>query len=289
MAFIYVAFNAGTMANSWLYAIAFARGYLEDEGNQDLRGYYLSDAVVVFVVCILCSLFLRSYPVNTELTCLIVDDTQMNRVQEVTGYQLFKLCDFQYFLWGSILSGCIQLVFLNNTGTFLKSFNFEEYTVLFVTTFSVSQIVSKVISGFLSDSFIEHFPRTTPILVLNVIQTILLILSIFLSDNFTILLLTYITIGLADGCLWWTLATALREYYGMKYFARNFGVFSTIISVSAIGSNVLFGCMYQMAIPYENQKDCYGRECYIMIFTFNSVMSFISVVLYVGVYKNHSK
>lgn len=285
-------FSVGTILISSLYGIAFVNGHNKDEGRQDLRGYYLCNAVVNLLVGILCLFFLRPFPVDSEHTCLVDADSSPQETdnageKDITGCTLFKSLDFQFFLWGSVLSGCVQLVYLNNVGTFLKSFDMEEYTTYYVITTSVSQIIAKMITGAVSDLLIDKFPRTTVLLILTIFQSIFVFLSIFFSDKFVMLLLTTIAIAMADGCLWCTSWVIMREYYGRKYYGRNFGFFTTVIATCVIGSQLILGWMYQQIIPNSDQINCYGKECFTWTFVIESIFSFISVVLFIGVYYNH--
>ena len=135
---------------------------------------------------------------------------------------------------------------------------------------------------------LNYAPRVTVLLALTLIQTIFATLCIFLSDTFEILLLNDIAIGMADGCLWSIGSIAIREYYGRKYFGRNFGLFTTIISIMAILAQICFGWMYKLVIPFDVQNDCYGKLCYRSTFILHSLMSLISTILFIMVFRNHS-
>lgn len=284
----------GTILDSFLYGIAFVNGHKKDEGHQDLQGYYLCSAVINLLVAILCVFFLKPFPINSEQTGLVDTDYCLEGNdnadrKDITGWTLLKTLEFELFLWGSVLSGCVQLAYLNNVQTFLKSFHMEEYTILFVTVTAISQIVANIINGVVSDLLISKFPRTMLVLLLTIFQTFFISLSIFLSDKFIILLLTTITIAMADGCLWCTSYIVIRENFGKTYFGRNIGFYTTVISTCIIGSQELLGWMYQQSIPEKNQISCYGKQCFTWTFVLYFIFSFISIFLFIGIYHNHKK
>ena len=289
-----VSSNIGTIFISTVYFKVFANGANEDYKMHDLGGFYLSAAVATVLVGVLCILFVRTIPNIPDPLQMIDNDIIIERTsssgfgQDVSNCQLYTTLDFQFFSWAYVIAGSVQLLFQNNIGPFLKSCGKEEYTLLFVNVFSISQMLSKTMSGFLSDLLIAYVPRITTVTALTCAQTIALSFCILFPDDFKTLLFAIVILGIAGGNLNCIGIISVREFYGTKYFGRNFGLIYTLLSIAAIGEQALFGEMYQSAIPYEEYNDCYGRQCVLWTYVLHFFLSFISSMLFGVVYLNHS-
>ena len=54
--------NIGTVVIAWIYGLTYVNGHIEDEKNQDIKGFFLSAAIVVFIVGSLYCLVYLSNP-----------------------------------------------------------------------------------------------------------------------------------------------------------------------------------------------------------------------------------
>lgn len=290
-------FSAGPALTALIYGFVFVDGHVEDQGKQNLKGFYLSSAILLFTVCILSILFLRSFQSTKELeiTRLLDEDDNQEEscisvpVRQIAGWKLFKTFNFQFILWSSVFASSVQLVVQSNIGTYLKSFHLDKYTTLFTTINPISQVGSKIFAGFLSDLLIAYVPRVTIVLGFTFIQAVFLTICIFFPDHFAVLLFLVIVVGMANGSLWCITPTITGEYYGIKYFGRNWGLILTATGLGAIVLQELYGWTYEMAIPFAGQNDCYGSKCFTWSFTMHAVLSFCSSLFYFGVYQNHSR
>lgn len=126
--------------------------------------------------------------------------------------------------------------------------------------------MSKLVVGTLSDALAHKFPRVSILLVFNSIQTIVLTVSIGLSNHLSVLLTVNIILGASNGALWCLTPAMVSEYYELKYFGRNWG---SVMSGNAVGTLLLqeiYGWLYDSSIKFGDQKDCYCVHCFWLIF-----------------------
>ncbi|KAJ8320348.1 hypothetical protein KUTeg_001935 [Tegillarca granosa] len=288
-------FSAGPALFALLYGEIFINGHDTDEQNQNLGGFYLMSAISFAVTGLLGIIFLHpiSYDsVDFEENTIIGGDSlsssnpslqQMKEEpKQITGLKMIKRFDFHYIFWAYIFCAGLQLMFQNNIGTYLKSYRIEEYTTLFTTINPIAGVFSKFFAGFMSDMLVHRLPRASILLAFNVGQTIALVIAVFFSDNFVILLIILLVVGFANGALWCLTPTMISEFYGMQYFGRNWG---SIMLGNAFGGLLiqqLFGWMYDSSIGIEGETDCYGLICFRWSFIMIATLSFCSVIFNLG-------
>ena len=315
-------FNAGTALFTALYGLIFATGHLTDEAHQDLGGFYLMNAISFAVTCFLGVLFLKQYPPNsddavasndidvtistdmsneikltespdeqrkdqnistiTDVGNKDIPDKSPFKEKNITGLKLLKRFDFHFFLWGYFFCSGLQIVLFNNQQTYLKSYSLEEYTTLFTVMIPVAGIAAELVSGFVSDLILHRVPRIGVVLVLNIPQTLFLGLSIFLSDNLIVFAATNLFTGFANGALWALMPAMVVEYFGPKYFSRNWGAILLGNAFSGLALSEIFGWIYKNNITDPDSFDCYGLHCFTWSFIMLTVLSVDSIILNVG-------
>ena len=200
----------------------------------------------------------------------------------LTGRQIMTRSDFHFLFWPFMICSGLQLMYQNNVGVYLKSFDQEQYTTLFTTLNPIAQVVCKFIVGFISDIIVHRVPRSALLLLFYVLQTIVMTLCVFFSDSFVLLLVTLIIVGFANGALWCLTPTIVSELYGMKYFGRNWGTIMIGSAFGGLGCQQIFGQFYDMNIHNKNSQDCFGKACFTWSFIIAAVFSFCSCMLAVG-------
>lgn len=278
-------FSAGPALMSFLYGVAFAKN--RNPEDQNLKGFYLMEAISFAVIGLLGGLFLRYMPFEEDPESEVVvnaDDSAsfLASHEDLTGRSLLKRFDFHFLSWSYIMCAGLQLMFQNNIGTYLASYKMTKYTTTFTTINPICGILSKFVAGFLSDALVHKYPRVAVLLVFNVVQTIGLTLGIFLSNEFVVIFLVNLIIGFSNGAVWCLTPTMISEFYGLKYFGRNWG---TIMFGNAIGGLILqqaFGWLYDSSIGVKGQTDCYGLHCFRLSFTMAAVLSLSSCILNLG-------
>ena len=286
-------FSAGPALVALLYGVLFANGHVNDEQNQNLKGFYLMSSISVGGAGILGMIFLISHPFEAEdFTFQRMSETASDkqethalpkRAGDVTGLKLIKDVNFQFIFWAYIFCAGLQLTYQTNIAVYLKSYDLEIYSTLFTTLNPVFQVLSKFIAGFLSDALINTVPRIAILFAFNIFQTIVLTICIFYSNHLSVLVVSLIGLGMPNGALWCLTPTMLSEFYGMKYFARNWG---TIMFGNAFGGlffQRIYGWIYDNSIGYTGQTVCYGLHCFTWSFTMMAVFSFCSCIFNAGV------
>lgn len=292
-------FSGGPALFALLYGTVFAKGHTKDEQNQDLKGFYLVSAIAFAATGIVGIIFLKNFPFETpdyDVTTIITDSSftadsesvsksqadDSETIPDVTGLQLLKRTDFHFIFWAYIFCAGLQLMFQNNIGVYLKSYHLEKYTTTFTTLNPIAGVLCKFLIGFISDLIVHKVPRITLLLCMNILQTVILTLCIFFSDNFPVLVITLIGIGFSNGALWCLTPAMVSESFGLKYFGRNWG---SIIFGNAFGGwgiQYVFGVIYDNSITLKHTTDCFGLHCFTWSFTMAAVLSLCACIFNVG-------
>ena len=148
--------------------------------------------------------------------------------------------------------------------TYVESLGFKQYMA---TILSISPLVSAVgviLIGFLSDAFLDHYPRMNIYCLLNLLMTIVLAVSIFFLHSLVVL----IVLAIANGCM---LAASnclvlaeLHMEYGEEAFGTTMGIFYFF------GTTMVFICQYIASALYDRQLHkqhatdniCKGSACF---------------------------
>ncbi|XP_064648504.1 uncharacterized protein LOC135500783 [Lineus longissimus] len=80
-------------------------------------------------------------------------------IVDITGIALLKTLDFQLLFWCALFSSWVVNMLLMNINVYLKSFNFEMYSISFNVLLPVIATISKVSAGLLSDLILYAVPR----------------------------------------------------------------------------------------------------------------------------------
>ncbi|OWF44832.1 probable transporter MCH1 [Mizuhopecten yessoensis] len=280
-------FSGGPALFAFLYGECFAKGHLKDEQNQDLRGYYLMSAICFGVVGLLGIISLKSYDTDISESDLntLVSNTSVStehQTKDITSIEMIKRTDFQFLFWGFLFCAGLQLMFQNNIAVYLKSYDLESYTTLFTTINPIAGVVCKFLVGYISDVVVEKLPRVGLLLLFNILQTIILTLCIFFSDKLAILVVALIGIGFSNGALWCLTPAMVSEFFGLKYFGRNWGSIIFGNAFGGLGIQQMFGALYDNSITVKGQSDCFGLHCFTWSFTVVAVLSLCSCIFNVG-------
>lgn len=300
VAVLETAYSLGSSIFIAIYGGLFVNGHVEDEENQDLGGFFLFMAITGSVVNGLGALFLGYYDTNEvvlpgqddyeNLDDVSGDfpehdedyDGEKEAVEDVTGLALIKNWDFQFLFWLFVMSSCEIIMFLTNIDVYLKSFGYEDKSTAFNLLVPIFAVISKIVCGILSDKFIEKIPRAAYMLVTLIIETGALTLCIFASSNFYVLLFATISVGIAYGAVWSISATLCGEYFGLKYFGKNWGAFVLANGICSILLQQIFGAVYQAEIELPGETFCYGTGCFSWSFAVAAVFAGSAALFNVG-------
>jgi MFS family permease len=96
------------------------------------------------------------------------------------------------------------------------------------------------------------------------------------------LVIVVFIIGFSNGALWCLTPTMISEFYGLKYFGRNWGIVMLGNAFGGLFLQQAFGWIYDSNIQYKGETDCYGLRCFTMSFTMAAVLSFCSCIFNLG-------
>ena len=278
-------FSAGPAILALIYGAFFVNGHVHDEENQNLRGYFLLLVILCASVGTLGWFLLKQIPFDTPSDHDLLPETEAEsvplitptrKVSDITGFKLLKRFDFQFLFWTSTMCGGLQLMYQNNITAYLKSFDQENYSTLFTTLNPIAAVASKFLAGFVSDALLYKIPRTAILFLYNLVQTIVLTLCIFWGNHLALITTTVIILGMANGAMWCLTPIILSEYFGLKYFGRNWGFFMLGNAISGLILQELYGWLYDSSIPYSHRTQCFGLNCFRWSFTIVAVLSFCS-------------
>ncbi len=293
-------FTIGPSLFSLIYGLFFVNGHTNnDEEKQNISGYYLFDTIMYLVAILLVLLIILpifSYKQREDETFLILDnDLNSNnkmttpgvRSKDTSFLELVKDFDFLFLTCSFWLCVSLQVMFQNNIPTFLKSFHMEQYTTLLTTLNFISQTVGKIGSGVVSDCIVHIVPRIVVHLTSTILQTLILVMCVFLSDSLAMLLVASIQLGIANGIAWNVTNVMTSENFGLKHYPRNIGIVMLGTAFGGIVLQKVFGAIYEDAIPMEAKPttDCYGVVCFSWSFVMVAGLSFCSVILHLGIFE----
>ena len=289
-------FSAGPAILAFVYGSFFVNGHVTDEENQNLKGYFLLLVILSAVVGVLGWLFLKQIPFDTgrqhDLQQATEDTplmTSSQTVLDITGMALLKRFDFHFLFWTSAMCGGLQLMYQNNITAYLKSFGQEGYSTLFTTLNPIAAVASKFLAGFLSDALLKKIPRTAILFIYNLIQTLVLTCCIFFGNKLAVTTTTVIIVGMANGAMWCLTPVILSEYFGLKYFGRNWGLFMLGNAVSGLVLQEVYGRLYDSSIEFSGRTQCYGLKCFRWSFTTVAVLSLCSCIFNIGLVEKDSQ
>ncbi|XP_055958198.1 uncharacterized protein LOC126828107 [Patella vulgata] len=287
-------FSAGPAIFALIYGVCFVNGHTTDVQNQDLKGFYLMSAIAFIVTNLLGVVFLSIYsthpPESSDDREKLVNsvnfiesaEKSVEEVKDVTGFALLKNVDFHFIFWPCVMCSSLQLMYINNITTYLRSFDYQDKSTLFTVLNPVSATCSKFIVGFTSDIIAEKVPRAAVILAATVFQSIVLGVCVFWGDSYPVLLLAVLGVGVANGATWCLSPTMTSEHFGMKYFGMNWGLMMVGSGIGGLIMQQVYGSLYQAAIGDPSVTDCYGLRCFRWSYGIAAVMSLCSVLLYAG-------
>ncbi|ESO90477.1 hypothetical protein LOTGIDRAFT_164054 [Lottia gigantea] len=295
------AFSAGPALVALIYGVVFVNGHVHDEENQNLQGFYLFSAITFGVVNVLGVIILDVYmleePTVKQLKIQDSQDTSVtknepenseleesihNDRKDIRGLKMLKMFDFHFLLWPYIMCASLQLMYINNITTYLKSFHHEDKSTLFTVLNPISATFSKLLIGFISDALIDKIPRAGVILFTTCLQTVVLAVCVFYGDLYPVILLALFGVGIPNGATWCLTPTMTSEFFGMKYFGLNWGFMMVGTAFGGLIIQKIFGALYELEIGDPTVTDCYGLKCFRWSYAIAAVWSLCSSIFYLG-------
>ena len=234
-----------------IYNTWFTNGYVAsgEEILQNLSGFFVLLAFVTISSCICMLLFVGRIHerggriAEDQLRLMPTVEEEISQFSEVPSKQ-YKLNEtvrrssYVFLLLMFVLASCSQLTFQSNIPTFLKSFNLTEHNLLFNTLNMVLQAATKLAAGLISDLVASYgtMPRSIVFLLPYLFQALSLCICIFVGDNFAVLLITCICVGMGYGVTWCQIPVITGELFGGSHLPSNL---SSIMLMSGFTSKII--------------------------------------------------
>ena len=266
-------------------AASFMAIYNAKFKGSPLGNFFMVYIISLSIVCILCILFLKRTPWNgdDESRKLLEQATEVEKQDDAPesmmvriGFPTFCKADFQLLLWGYVLSMGIKFTFTPNITPIAASYGYDELGSLLATLGPLFSVGFGALYGIISDRTLQRIPRVAYAAFGTLFQGILLFTSVMWGDNKYLFILTALTLDGDIGVMLSTIPPTVGALFGMKHFARNFGLFIGLHALITLCMAQLFGLFYEMAIPDGGDADCYGVQCYKYSYAFGGLGSFIS-------------
>ncbi len=140
---------------------------------------------------------------ENEMTNAISDNSlevsSPEHILELKGFGLFKNLDYHLIVWPFVICAGIELLFIYNVTTFLKSYKLEANDVFLTVIGPLTGSISKMYNGFVSDWTMKKCPRVTYVILANTLQLFMICICIFAGDSVVVMTLTVLCIYNANG------------------------------------------------------------------------------------------
>ena len=194
----------------WLGAATFAAIYGGAfRSHSNVGGYFVMMAIIVAVINVIGMFLLTSQPpeysrlteaeMNNMASEHAQEETCPEFIEELKGFKIFKNLDYHLIVWPFVICAAIELLFIYNVTTFLRSFHLERHDVLLTVLGPIIGCVSKLYNGFVSDWTMKRVPRASYLILANGLQFLVLILCVVAGDSFAVMVLATIFVYNANG------------------------------------------------------------------------------------------
>ena len=202
------------------------------------------------------------------------------------GFGIMGITDFWLLSLSFIISISTDKTFFMNIGTYLRSFDREEHLTLVTVSGPLVALAAKLFIGPVSDACRHKVCRIWFFIVPCVVKLIVLILFLFLGDNFGIMLLTSYISYFSLGSMFLLGPVLFGEYFGLKYYGRNFGTTVFATGVITLILHVLLGLLYDVQISTEDDDvTCKGLHCFFVSTLIIIVLTFCTLCTSLALWK----
>lgn len=223
--------------------------------------------------------------------------TMRQEVPDLTLQQMLQTLPAWLFVWISIIKVGGGTMITNNMGQMVESLYFplSTTTPAALALFSVAQGVSRVVTGAVSDAALSwnrhqtlHWgggtynlrgvPRPA-FLVVSCLGGVVAHIFLSLTTSRGYFLLGVCFAGAAFGMIWPLMVLIVGEVFGTANMGANYMFFDGLSS--ALGTLLLSKFVtqevYERHLPDEQQRTCYGQDCFFGAHIIVAVLSFTAV------------
>jgi MFS family permease len=222
---------------------------------------------------------------NSEASCLESAETTLNEADSIdtvqkdakpheSGYKLTELVQTSHawsLLWVALVLVGSGTMMTNNMGQMVESLALSsKVTPALMAIFSVSQAVSRIVTGAVSDVALAsryRVPRPFFLVVASLVGAVAhTVLALTQEHDQNLFLFGVVLSGIAFGMIWPLMVLIVGEVFGTAHMATNYLFYDGL--ASAMGTLLLSKFVTQEV--YEAHIDdkeedlnvCYGAECF---------------------------
>jgi len=176
-------------------------------------------------------------------------------IQMLSGLNAWLLFTSSAFIIGA------GFMVLTNINQMLESLHFTSHLQICISLFSVSQSVSRISIGFISDYF--NLPRPFFVFCTCIVMTLSHFIFYMFDTNLTALFISNCLAGIGYGAVWPLNVMIVKELWGTKYHSRNYMFYDgccTAFGALSL-SKFLPSAIYNQN-NHTGTNTCYGRNCF---------------------------
>ncbi|XP_060079103.1 uncharacterized protein LOC132558543 [Ylistrum balloti] len=230
-------------------------------------------AVSFAVVNVMCILFLRMLPEDTESVKNAVSYEDINGIipndlnimvekdEPMTLKRLAGNCNFQALLWVFILTSSVGVFVTNNLTEIATSVRLEKHNPTLVLLIPITIMLVSILIGVFSDRYIGTFPRSSVLLIGIGSFVISQMLFLLLVDVFSMLIIATILVGIGNAIMWSLGPALMTDILYIGNLGRNWGIVILVNALFCFALQETFGALYENAITAPKELFCYGVHC----------------------------
>lgn len=203
---------------------------------------------------------------------------------DLNTLELISNVNFQFLFWSFALATGVGLMFMSNVLFFLKAYGLEEqYRGLFTIILPIFSLISRFLSGVISDALHSCYVSRSVLLVITMaVLVVAQALLLVWPHSVGILLFNAIAVGISYGSMWCLMPTIMTNIGGLKFFGQNWGIVMLSSALAGMGYQALYGkvydahvqrstphpnTVYDLVLPSTNDESpttstCYGTKCF---------------------------
>lgn len=182
------------------------------------------------------------------------------------GFEIMAIVDFWLLVFTFMMSIATDKTFFMNIGTYLRSFDIEEYLTFLTVSGPIIALVTKLTLGPISDACIHHISRIWFVIVPVFLKLVISVVFLFFGDHFVATLLTSYVCYVTLGAMFMVGPVLTAEYFGLRYYGRNFGCMLFAAGILTVILHVFLGLLYDDRLDSESADDddatCKGLHCF---------------------------
>ena len=204
------------------------------------------------------------------------DDEKEERWWDRLGLRVITVLPFHLLLWAFAISCGLEQIHFANVSAMAMSYDLVAQAELLPIIGTVSALTAHFVSGWASDKSSKYAPRTVYIVGGQILEALFMIVCIFLGDNAYVLTFSTIIFYTNNGISYTIAPVLIREHFGEKHFARNFGIAVMLAAIFFLGLGAAVGKLYCRHIK-DDGNECYGLQCFRDFYILGGVCSMVSV------------